>query len=83
MAKVFCRCCGRRVTASDGYPIHTRCMVRHWTRHIRWVNASRCREFGPKPVPQELEEATATLEEAIATEEEATAKLEEAIATQD
>ncbi len=41
-----CRCCGKTVYTSDGFPIHTACIRNHWGKHARSVNASRCREFG-------------------------------------
>jgi hypothetical protein len=45
----ICRCCGkplyRREELLDRHPIHTMCMVKHWTRHNRGINASRCKEF--------------------------------------
>jgi len=40
-----CRCCNKPVLNSDGYPIHTKCIVRHWSKHAHGVNASRCHEF--------------------------------------
>jgi hypothetical protein len=43
-----CRCCGKHVNNFDGHPIHTACIRQHWGRHVHGVNASRCREFGPK-----------------------------------
>ena len=43
-----CRCCGRTVPPMDSYPIHTRCIPKHWNKHAHGVNASRCREFGSK-----------------------------------
>ena len=45
-----CRCCGKPVYSSDGAPIHTRCIVRHWQRHAKGKNVRRCREFGNKEV---------------------------------
>ena len=41
----LCRCCGHPVYASDQAPIHTRCIVRHWTKHAKGKNVRRCREF--------------------------------------
>lgn len=46
-----CRCCSRPVPPMDAYPIHTRCIVKHWARHAHYVNASRCREFGGEREP--------------------------------
>ena len=44
-----CRCCGKALNpgreANDGYYIHTLCMVRHWDKHSKGINKSRCREF--------------------------------------
>ena len=59
MAKDRCRCCGKYAHPFFSYSykengrkkyvnIHTRCIVKHWNRHDRGVNASRCREFGGK-----------------------------------
>ena len=44
----MCRCCGTRVRFADSAPICTRCIPRHWGKHERGINASRCKEFGPK-----------------------------------
>lgn len=41
-----CRCCGRAVVSTDAYPIHTKCIVKHWDTHRWGRNASRCREYG-------------------------------------
>jgi len=41
----YCRCCGGAVYAFDGYPIHTKCIPKHWDRHAKGINASRCKEF--------------------------------------
>jgi len=54
--KKICRCCGKNlglerfidnlnVTAIVA-PIHTRCIPKHWGKHAKGVNASRCKEFG-------------------------------------
>jgi hypothetical protein len=40
-----CRCCGKSVFTFDGTPLHTACIPRHWGKHARGVNASRCKEF--------------------------------------
>ena len=44
--EIMCRCCGREVHArGDNFPIHTRCIVRHWGNHSKGRNATRCQEF--------------------------------------
>ena len=48
LLEVVCRCCGRVVLNTDNHPIHTTCVSRHWGRHYKGVNASRCKEFGGK-----------------------------------
>lgn len=45
---ILCRCCGKPVYNSDGYPIHTKCIKPHWTKHVYGINASRCKEFKNK-----------------------------------
>ena len=46
--QILCRCCGREVHArGDNFPIHTRCIVRHWGNHSKGRNATRCQEFKP------------------------------------
>ena len=45
MEKVYCRCCGGEVRSIDGYPIHTKCIPKHWSKHRYGINASRCLEF--------------------------------------
>ena len=45
--QILCRCCGREVHSSDNFPIHTRCIVRHWGNHAHGKSASRCQEFKP------------------------------------
>lgn len=47
-----CRCCGGPVYNSDQYPIHTRCIPKHWDKHAKGINASRCKEFGKKAKPK-------------------------------
>jgi hypothetical protein len=46
---VMCRCCGKPILGLDRlldrHPIHTRCIPKHWGRHSRGVNATRCKEF--------------------------------------
>ena len=41
----LCRCCGKPVYNSDGHPIHTRCIPKHWGKHAHGINCSRCVEF--------------------------------------
>jgi len=45
---VSCRCCGKPVYNTDGYPIHTKCIPTHWGKHAHGINTSRCKEFGHK-----------------------------------
>jgi hypothetical protein len=47
-ANIECRCCGKALglLETDGHPIHTRCIPKHWDKHAHGINASRCREFG-------------------------------------
>lgn len=40
-----CRCCGKPVPPMDTFPIHTRCIPKHWDRHSKGINTGRCREF--------------------------------------
>ena len=47
-----CRCCGKHVWWSDT-PIHTRCIPKHWGKHAKGVNASRCQEFNYQPSPND------------------------------
>ena len=44
----MCRCCNKQVISSDWYQIHTRCIPKHWGKHVRGVNHSRCKEFKKK-----------------------------------
>lgn len=47
--RTYCRCCGNAILGlleQDGYPIHTRCIPKHWGKHATGINASRCKEFG-------------------------------------
>ena len=53
----ICRCCGQLLTgyavldyyANDRQGIHTfPCITRHWGKHSKGINASRCREFGSR-----------------------------------
>ena len=46
MTYPICRCCGRDVATFDNAPICTRCIPKHWGKHARGVNASRCKEYG-------------------------------------
>ena len=41
-----CRCCNKPVAAWLDNPIHTMCIAKHWGKHYRGRNASRCSEFG-------------------------------------
>ena len=43
-----CRCCNKPVFHSDGAPIHTMCIPKHWDKHAKGINASRCKEFKGK-----------------------------------
>ena len=47
-----CRCCGGAfpLMRIDNYPIHTRCIPKHWGKHSQGINASRCKEFGKERV---------------------------------
>ena len=45
---IICRCCGGIVRISDGFPIHTSCIRRHWEFHAHGKNTSRCKEFSCK-----------------------------------
>ena len=44
-----CRCCGKALNRGgethDGYYIHTLCVGKHWDKHSKGINKSRCREF--------------------------------------
>jgi len=40
-----CRCCGKTVYASDREPIHTKCIKKHWSKHAKGINNSRCKEY--------------------------------------
>ena len=48
-----CRCCSKPVYSSDKYQddwgrdlkIHTKCIVKHWSKHSKGLNNSRCFEF--------------------------------------
>lgn len=40
-----CRCCGGALWTHDGHPIHTGCIVKHWDRHAKGINISKCHEF--------------------------------------
>lgn len=42
-----CVCCGKPVIWTD-YQIHTACIKKHWDRHARGKNASRCKTFAWK-----------------------------------
>ena len=57
---IVCRCCGKNLGLErfldDAFPwrecknspIHTRCIPKHWGKHSKGINASRCAEFGSK-----------------------------------
>ena len=45
---LLCRCCGKPIWNSDGHPIHTACIRKHWGKHAKGINASRCKEFGKR-----------------------------------
>ena len=45
---IKCRCCNKQVFNSDKYPIHTKCIVKHWNNHAKGKNNSRCHEFKNK-----------------------------------
>ena len=45
---ITCRCCGKNLGLErfmDDAPIHTRCIPKHWGKHSKEINASRCKEF--------------------------------------
>lgn len=49
-----CRCCGKeafRFPGEERMPevIHTRCIPKHWGKHSKGINASRCKEFSGQP----------------------------------
>jgi hypothetical protein len=50
---VPCRCCGKPVAAWLGSPIHTKCIPKHWGKHVHGQDASRCKEFG-RQVTEEI-----------------------------
>ena len=47
-----CRCCGGKLGLMDGITeavregvdIHTRCILKHWTKHDKNINATRCKD---------------------------------------
>ena len=49
-----CRCCGKYVPGwyaygdNSEFNIHTKCIPKHWDKHARGVNRSRCKEFKKK-----------------------------------
>lgn len=49
-----CRCCGDYVPAwyaygdNSEFNIHTMCIAKHWGKHAKHVNHSRCKEFKKK-----------------------------------
>ena len=42
-----CRCCGKEVYyfLIDNSPIHTKCIGKHWSKHCKGINNTRCKEF--------------------------------------
>jgi hypothetical protein len=46
LPSTLCRCCGKPVGfTGDDYPIHTKCIPKHWGKHAKGINFSRCKEF--------------------------------------
>ena len=49
-----CRCCGKFVQGwyaygdNSEFNIHTMCIAKHWGKHAKHVNHSRCKEFKKK-----------------------------------
>jgi hypothetical protein len=49
-----CRCCGDYVPAwyaygdNSEFNIHSMCIAKHWGKHAKHVNHSRCKEFKKK-----------------------------------
>ena len=44
----ICRCCGKTVYdffRSEGKSIHIKCIVKHWSKHAKGINNSRCKEY--------------------------------------
>ena len=39
-----CRCCAHMIWDYEA-PICTRCIPKHWGKHAKGINASRCHEF--------------------------------------
>ena len=39
----FCECCGKETRI--GWRIHFLCMGKHWSKHVKGINASRCEEM--------------------------------------
>jgi len=39
----YCECCGKETRIS--WPIHFLCMGKHWSKHVKGINASRCEEM--------------------------------------
>jgi len=61
LAKDICRCCGKYAQPWLSYVnviqgvtkevnIHTKCIEKHWGRHERGVNDSRCKEFSTNKI---------------------------------
>jgi hypothetical protein len=57
--KSICRCCGKPLSPGemimdaasgrfDKISIHTRCIPKHWGKHAKGINASKCVELAAK-----------------------------------
>jgi len=45
---IVCRCCNKNLGLErflDDAPIHTRCIPKHWGKHSKGLNVSKCKEF--------------------------------------
>lgn len=46
---IYCRCCDKRnVPYYKEIAICTTCIPKHWGKHAKGINSSRCKEFGKK-----------------------------------